>query len=99
MSLSRITTEMFGHNTGERRLTWDGGTSTDARDGYTRVESCHPEARVLFMSRYTDDTIVRHGLLEPGTWLLHKTVYGAGAAAEHSRSAVAKRAAQNTPTG
>jgi len=31
-----------------------------------------PELRVLFMSGYTDDTIVRHGDLPPGTLLLQK---------------------------
>jgi hypothetical protein len=30
------------------------------------------EAKVLFMSGCTDEAIVRHGVLEPGTWFLHK---------------------------
>ena len=33
------------------------------------VAAIHPEARVLFMSGYTDDAIVRHGVLEPGIGL------------------------------
>ena len=28
--------------------------------------------KVLYMSGYTDDAIVRHGVLEPGTLLLQK---------------------------
>lgn len=31
-----------------------------------------PDASVMFMSGYTDDAIVRHGVLEPGTWFLQK---------------------------
>jgi PAS domain S-box-containing protein len=32
----------------------------------------HPETKVLFMSGYTDHTIGRHGVLEPGVLLLEK---------------------------
>jgi len=32
----------------------------------------HPEAGVLYMSGYTDNAIVRHGVLEPGTSFLQK---------------------------
>jgi two-component system cell cycle sensor histidine kinase/response regulator CckA len=32
----------------------------------------HPEARVMFMSGYTDDAIARHGVLEVGTDFLEK---------------------------
>ena len=31
-----------------------------------------PEARVLFMSGYTDDAISHHGILEPGTLFIQK---------------------------
>ena len=31
-----------------------------------------PEARVLFMSGYTDDAIGHHGILEPGVHFLQK---------------------------
>ena len=37
-----------------------------------RLESIHPEAKVLFMSGYTDDAILRHGVLEAGTAFLQK---------------------------
>lgn len=32
----------------------------------------HPEIRILYMSGYTDSFIAGHGVLEPGTELLHK---------------------------
>jgi len=32
----------------------------------------HPETKVLYMSGYTDDAIVRHGILERGTSFLQK---------------------------
>jgi CheY-like chemotaxis protein len=37
-----------------------------------RVESLHPEMKVLYMSGYTDDAIVHHGVLEPGTNFIQK---------------------------
>jgi FixJ family two-component response regulator len=36
------------------------------------VGDIHPEARVLFMSGYTDDAIVRHGVLGPDVPFLQK---------------------------
>jgi FixJ family two-component response regulator len=32
----------------------------------------HPELRVLFMSGYTDDAVVRHGVLQANTNFLQK---------------------------
>jgi len=32
----------------------------------------YPHARVLFTSGYTDDAVVRHGVLEEGTHFLQK---------------------------
>ena len=37
-----------------------------------RLATAHPEMRVLYMSGYTDDAIVRHGVLEAGTAFLEK---------------------------
>jgi len=37
-----------------------------------RAEKSHPEARVLYMSGYTDDALVRDGILDPGVALLQK---------------------------
>ena len=37
-----------------------------------RMSVQHPEARVLFMSGYTDDAVVRHGILEANTFFLQK---------------------------
>jgi len=31
-----------------------------------------PEARVLYMSGYTDEALTRHGILEPGLYLIQK---------------------------
>ena len=37
-----------------------------------RTSALHPETRVLFMSGYTDDAVVRHGILEADTFFLQK---------------------------
>ncbi len=37
-----------------------------------RLETIHPEAKVLFMSGYTDDAVLRHGVLRAGTAFLQK---------------------------
>lgn len=37
-----------------------------------RLTGVHPESKVLYMSGYTDDAIVRHGVLEAGTFFLQK---------------------------
>jgi CheY-like chemotaxis protein len=37
-----------------------------------RIGSIKPETRVLYMSGYTDDAIVHHGVLDPGTAFLEK---------------------------
>jgi len=37
-----------------------------------RLSPLHPETKVLYMSGYTDDAIVRHGILEGGTPFLQK---------------------------
>jgi len=36
------------------------------------IREHRPDAKVLYMSGYTDDAIVRHGVLEPGTPFLQK---------------------------
>jgi DNA-binding NtrC family response regulator len=36
------------------------------------MAAIHPETRVLYMSGYTDDAIIRHGILEPNSFLLQK---------------------------
>jgi PAS domain S-box-containing protein len=37
-----------------------------------RVEELHPEVKILFMSGYTDNAIVHHGVLDEGMWFLQK---------------------------
>jgi len=37
-----------------------------------RLAKLHPQMKVLYMSGYTDDTIVRHGVLEAGVPFLQK---------------------------
>jgi FixJ family two-component response regulator len=37
-----------------------------------RLEPMHPEMKVLYVSGYTDNAIVRHGVLEPGLAFLQK---------------------------
>jgi signal transduction histidine kinase/ActR/RegA family two-component response regulator len=42
------------------------------REAWLHVSREHPEARVLFMSGYTDDAVVRHGVREADVSLLNK---------------------------
>jgi DNA-binding NarL/FixJ family response regulator len=42
------------------------------RELVDRFAKLRPSAKVLFMSGYTDDAIVRHGVLRPGTAYLQK---------------------------
>jgi signal transduction histidine kinase/ActR/RegA family two-component response regulator len=42
------------------------------REVAERVATCRPEMKVLYMSGYTDDAIVHHGVLETGIALLQK---------------------------
>lgn len=37
-----------------------------------RIRPMHPNARVLYMSGYTDEAVVNHGVVEPGTHFLQK---------------------------
>ena len=37
-----------------------------------RVTAAHPETKVLFMSGYADDAVVRHGILEAGLFFVQK---------------------------
>jgi two-component system cell cycle sensor histidine kinase/response regulator CckA len=37
-----------------------------------RLKAIHPEAKVLYMSGYTDNAILHHGILEPGTNFIQK---------------------------
>ena len=42
------------------------------REVAERLGRLHRESRVLFLSGYTDDAVVRHGVLEAGAAFLHK---------------------------
>jgi CheY-like chemotaxis protein len=44
----------------------------NGREVTAGLKMSHPEARVLYMSGYTDDAIVHRGVLDPGTVLLAK---------------------------
>jgi two-component system cell cycle sensor histidine kinase/response regulator CckA len=42
------------------------------RELVQEVAPMRPEMKVLYMSGYTDEAIVQHGVLQPGTWFLQK---------------------------
>ena len=37
-----------------------------------RLKAIHPEAKTLYMSGYTDNAILHHGILEPGINFIQK---------------------------
>jgi len=37
-----------------------------------RLKVIHPEMKILYMSGYTDNAILHHGILEPGTNFIQK---------------------------
>jgi signal transduction histidine kinase len=37
-----------------------------------RITAIHPSTKVLFMSGYTNDSVVNHGILDGGTWFIQK---------------------------
>jgi len=47
---------------------------TDGRELANRILAVRPGVKVVFMSGYTDDAIVHHGVLEPGTAFIEKPV-------------------------
>ncbi len=44
----------------------------NGRELYARLAKRQQGLRVVFMSGYTDDVIIRHGVLEPGVRFLQK---------------------------
>ena len=50
------------------------------RELAARVREAHPQVRVLFISGYTDDAVVRHGVLAAEVAFLQKPFTAAGLA-------------------
>lgn len=50
------------------------------RETAERLRTIHPEAKVLYMSGYTDNVIVHHGVLQEGMKFLHKPFTAEGLA-------------------
>jgi two-component system cell cycle sensor histidine kinase/response regulator CckA len=44
----------------------------NGRELAEQVAAARPETKVLYMSGYTNDAIVRHGVLDSGTWFIQK---------------------------
>jgi PAS domain S-box-containing protein len=44
----------------------------NGKELYQRVTACHPTARVLYMSGYSDNVIAHHGVIDQGIHLLQK---------------------------
>ena len=42
------------------------------RDLAEAVKTSHPNIRILYMFGYTDDAVLRHGVLEPGNHFIQK---------------------------
>ncbi len=42
------------------------------REVTERIQAIHPEAKALYMSGYTDNVVVHHGVLDKGTRFIHK---------------------------
>ncbi len=60
------------HNTIHLMLTDLIMPGMSGRDLYQRAVVIRPDMKVLYMSGYTDDIIIRHGMLEEGVHLLQK---------------------------
>lgn len=48
------------------------------RELSTKLKDFHPEVRVIYTSGYTDEAVIRHGMLEPGTDFVQKPYSLAG---------------------
>jgi two-component system cell cycle sensor histidine kinase/response regulator CckA len=59
-----------------------------------RAREISPETKVLFMSGYTNDAIVRHGVLDPGTWFIQKP-FAPDALARKVREVLAEDSKEN----
>ena len=44
----------------------------NGRELAERLAILRPETKVLYMSGYTNDAIVHHGVLDAGTWFIQK---------------------------
>jgi two-component system, cell cycle sensor histidine kinase and response regulator CckA len=45
---------------------------SNGREIAERIRELHPGARCLYMSGYTDDSVVRRGVIEPGAAFIEK---------------------------
>ena len=68
------------------------------RDLATKLSSERPDMKVLFISGYTDDTIVRHGVLEGGVAFLQKP-FNLKALAEKIREVLKAETTTPVPAG
>lgn len=46
--------------------------SVSGQELVKQLQHSHPEIKILYTSGYTDDAIVRHGVLEPGVAFIQK---------------------------
>ncbi|MDA1228496.1 MAG: response regulator [Chloroflexi bacterium] len=68
------------------------------RELSVKLKGIHPDVRVIYTSGYTDEAVIRHGMLEPGTDFVQKP-YSLAGLTQKIRSVLDDTEARSAPTG